>query len=199
MKFHDKLQLSNSASFKIFHGAMKHNPRNWMQHFNKVINKKFTHDKKPVILELYHVIRDYDLDKLNLIFEHGFPLQEDYQNRVFLTNNPRWAVNWGNKNTIPQHVVICDVWYDEKHIDRHKSAYYHPSLSCSDYFVKDSELIYPKYFVQFETNAHKLEPENYRFTKFEELDCKNLRCAIKRKCFGCLRGYDEADVYTTRE
>lgn len=141
---------------------------------------------KPIV-QLYHCTEKYK-EKYESIFNNGFfvgpACNKGYG--VYLASHSNYSYSWGGRN----HVFICDVIVDEKHVGKYFSEIYSPTNNW-EYVVSDRKLVFPRYLVEYSasnrteeirdwTNAicptcpeykHKLEES------FRRCDCKQFPTA----------------------
>lgn len=102
------------------------------------------------ILTLYHATDD--IKKYRSIMKHGFYIGSACNKGygVYLANHGRYSAFWAGG----KYVLACDVIYDKDNVKRYRSE-----VKChrynSEYVVKDTSLIYPRYLINYRLILHK--------------------------------------------
>lgn len=132
------------------------------------------------LLELYHSSKNIENQTINSIFKNGMMLSYSRKNGstmkfeknnnkgIFLSSHSRYSLSWGDKN-----VFICDVIPVENKIRRYVSEVCSP-LNNNEYIVLTENIIYPKYYIEYDTTY-----DYYNFIIKENMILCHLEC---KKC-----------------
>ncbi len=151
-------------------------------------------ENKPV-LELYHKTRETDYNgnwDFNSIIKNGFMLSR-HGNKgygVYMANHGRYSYSWGGYDILGNNnVIICEVIYDPQDVFRYRSELVSPNFN-SEYRITNPDLIYPKYFIEYNVEGKKT---SYGWVDHGNFGCP--KCDInKTRCDCPLDGYDEFDL-----
>jgi hypothetical protein len=105
--------------------------------------------KNKTILQLYHCTNpDNYNERTTSIFANGFYIGSSCNKGygIYLASHSNYAYNWGGRN----HVIICDVIVNEDFVSKYISEIYSAKHNW-EYVVTKSELVYPRYLVEFNT------------------------------------------------
>jgi|SRR3989338_3409519 len=181
-RFIERLRLPKNFTFIAKNLVENKNEKLYNQYTNNLFENK--------TLELYHTVRsspiDRDINPYDSIMHNGFYISPNINNKgrgVYMANHGRYSWLWGScgKN---RKAIICNVIADPDLVERYKSEIY-SEIYDSEYLIKDTKIIYPKYFLEYEILGDESLSNIQGFVKSGKYNCKkcdkiSIRCDCKQ-------------------
>jgi hypothetical protein len=158
-RFKYKINLPSHLDFKL---------KSIISNQNQKLLKRFNMYRcsyKP-ILELYYPVKG-NVSESTEILNNGFKITNWYSDNnnsgILLHNSPKAIIS-----NIPHRVLICHVIADDFNVKRFKSEF------GSDYLIANTNIIYPKYLLEFDILVNSNYSSNSKWFNFKYHDIKML-------------------------